>query len=274
MLKINILKKIIDFKKNEVRQRQQQISLDQLKKHIESAPKARDFIGALEQTIRQKKIAVIAEIKKASPSRGIIREDFNPAEIAQQYESAGASCISVLTDQRFFQGSDEDLKAVKKHCSLPVLRKDFMIDPYQIYESRLIGADCILLIVAALSNNELHHFHNIAQSLGMAVLVESHNAAELKQALALDTPLIGINNRNLKNFRTDIKTTVELLPYINSERIVISESGINTTEDIQYLYKNGVNSYLIGGALMHASDPAAQLEQLLACVIDSAGSKT
>lgn len=241
-------------------------SLDQLKSDIATAAKARDFIGSLQQKIKQEKIAVIAEIKKASPSRGIIRDDFNPAVIAKQYQSAGASCISVLTDQHFFQGDDADLIAVKAHCSLPVLRKDFIIDPYQVYESRLIGADCILLIVAALTHSELHNLHELGRELGMAVLVESHTKAELMQALELDTPLIGINNRSLKNFSTDLETTIQLRPHIDTDRIIISESGINTTQDIQYLYKNGINAYLIGGALMDSANPAEQLQQLLAAV--------
>ena len=207
---------------------------------------------------------MIAEIKKASPSKGVIRPDFRPAEIAASYARGGAACLSVLTDREFFQGDADYLRAARAACELPVLRKDFMIDPYQIYEARAMGADCILLIVAALSLARMQELEAVAESLGMAVLVESHDAAELALALRLRTPLIGINNRNLRTFETRLRTTLDLLPQVDAGRIAVTESGILAAADVALMREHGVNAFLVGEAFMRAADPGAELARLFA----------
>ncbi|MDO9188962.1 MAG: indole-3-glycerol phosphate synthase TrpC, partial [Sulfurimicrobium sp.] len=230
----------------------------------EAMPPARDFTGAIRGKIAAGKSAVIAEIKKASPSKGVIRAQFDPAAIARSYEQHGAACLSVLTDSQFFKGSKNDLIEARAACKLPVLRKDFMIDPYQICRARTIGADCILLIVAALDLSRMKELEVVAHELGMSVLVESHNAAELELALQLKTPLIGINNRNLRTFETRLETTLELLPQIPQERIVITESGILKPDDVQRMRQHHVNAFLVGEAFMRAEDPGVELGRLFA----------
>jgi len=205
---------------------------------------------------------VIAEIKRASPSRGVLRADFDPAAIAKSYEKGGAACMSVLTDKEFFQGSAEHLQAARAACSLPTLRKDFVVDPYQVFESRALAADCILLIAACLSKEEMLDLETIALGLGMAVLVEVHDGSELDAALELKTPLIGINNRNLKTFDTRLETTLDLLPRVPSERIVITESGIVSLDDVSRMRARGVNAFLVGEAFMRQEDPGAALRRL------------
>jgi len=214
--------------------------------------------------VQAKKPAIIAEIKKASPSQGVIRENFQPIIIAQDYAMNGASCISVLTDKTFFQGSEAYLQMVRERCPLPVLRKDFMIDPYQIYEARALGADCILLIVAALEDSLMHELSDVATKLGMDVLVEVHNADELQRALILDTQLMGINNRNLRTFETSLQTTLDLKAEIPSDRMVITESGIHTQADVQLMLDNDVYAFLVGEAFMRAESPGQKMRELFA----------
>lgn len=223
-----------------------------------SAAAVRDFVGAM----RSRRPAVIAEIKKASPSRGVLREDFDPGAIARSYERAGAACISVLTDERFFQGAAAHLVQARAACSLPVLRKDFVIDPYQVFESRALGADCILLIAACLSRAQMAELERAAHALGMAVLVEVHDAQELEAALALRTPLLGINNRDLKTFQTRLETTLELLQAVPPDRIVVTESGILSAADVARMRENGVHAFLVGEAFMRSPDPGAALSAL------------
>jgi indole-3-glycerol phosphate synthase len=257
---LSILERIVAAKRAEVAQLRDRLPLSSLEKVVRTVPPPRDFVGAL----RAKKPAVIAEIKKASPSRGVLRAAFDPAAIARSYESAGAACLSVLTDRDFFQGSSEDLQAARAACSLPVLRKDFVIDPYQVFESRAIGADCILLIAACVPAAEMCELESLAHRLGMAVLVEVHDAAELEASLALQTPLIGINNRNLKTFETLLETTLELLPRVPPERLVITESGILAAGDVKRMQGAGVNAFLVGEAFMRAPDPGVALHELFA----------
>jgi indole-3-glycerol phosphate synthase len=227
-------------------------------------PPPRDFVGAIRAKIAAGKPAVIAEIKKASPSKGVLRADFRPAEIAASYEQGGAACLSVLTDAQYFQGSAEYLRQARAACSLPVLRKDFIIDPYQVYEARAMGADCILLIVAALNLADMQALEALAQELDMAVLVESHNAEELGAALQLKTPLQGINNRNLRSFEVSLDTTLGLLPEIGAERIVITESGILAPADVAFMHSHNVHAFLVGEAFMRAPNPGEELARLFA----------
>jgi indole-3-glycerol phosphate synthase len=227
-------------------------------------PPARDFVGAIRAKIAAHQPAVIAEIKKASPSKGVIRTDFRPAEIAASYAAGGAACLSVLTDKDYFQGAPEYLKAARDACDLPVLRKDFMIDSYQVYEARAMGADCILLIVAALSLPQMRELEDIALGLGMAVLVESHDGDELELALQLKTPLIGINNRNLRTFETRLETTIDLMEEIPVDRIVVTESGILTPAAVALMRAHEVDTFLVGEAFMRADDPGAELARLFA----------
>ncbi len=258
----DILRKILARKSEEVAERSARLSVRALSDIVSTLPPPRDFASALQEKISSGRPAVIAEIKKASPSQGVIRADFRPAEIAASYERAGAACLSVLTDVDFFQGSDEYLKQARAACARPVLRKDFVIDEYQVYEARAIGADCILLIVAALSDTQLKELAELAWHLGIEVLVEVHDREELDRALKLDARLIGINNRNLRTFETRLKTTLELLPSIPSGRIVITESAIHTRADVARMRSNGVNAFLVGEAFMRAPDPGAQLTVL------------
>ena len=256
----DILKRIVAHKNKEVAARKSLLSESRLKDKISECSPTRGFEEAIQRTILAGHPAVIAEMKKASPSKGVLRKDFNPTHIARSYEKAGATCLSVLTDVEFFQGSDENLVEARAACSLPVLRKDFMIEPYQIYESRVIGADCILLIVAVLSDAQLQHLAGIATELEMDVLVEVHDREELERGLMLRLPLIGINNRSLRTFDTDIKTTIGLLPDVFHDRTVVTESGIQTRDDVLYMRKHDVNTFLVGEAFMRASDPGEKLK--------------
>jgi indole-3-glycerol phosphate synthase len=258
----DILKKILARKAEEVAERKTKLSEADIKAKLSDSPPVRGFELALQKTISQGKPAVIAEIKKASPSKGVIRKDFHPADIAKSYEQAGATCLSVLTDIDFFQGSNQHLQEARAACNLPVLRKDFMVDNYQIYESRLLGADCILLIVAALPDSKLQELAALATELHMDVLVEVHDREELERGMMLRLPLIGINNRNLHTFETDINTTIGLLPDVFPDRTVVTESGILTGDDVRLMRKYNVNCFLVGEAFMSATDPGEKLKTL------------
>jgi indole-3-glycerol phosphate synthase len=290
----DILEKILATKRQEVAAAQSAIPLAQIKEAAFNAPPPRDFVGAIRHKIAAGQAAVIAEIKKASPSKGVIRADFKPAEIAASYEQGGAACLSVLTDKEYFQGAPEYLVAARNACTLPVLRKDFMIDPYQVYEARAMGADCILLIVAAFvlpsppgreagsegatfDLEKMQALETLAHQLGMAVLVESHDGQELEAALHLKTPLMGINNRNLRTFETRLETTLDLLPRIAAEpspasgggqgeggRIVVTESGILAPEDVALMRRHQVHAFLVGEAFMKAPSPGDELARLFA----------
>jgi len=253
---VTILDKILTVKRAEVAAAKR--AAPEVEARARAAPATRDFVGAL----RAKTPAVIAEIKRASPSKGLLRANFDPAAIAKSYEQAGAACISVLTDREFFQGAPEDLIKAKAACALPALRKDFLIDPYQAFEARALGADCVLLIVACLDDAQMRSLEKLAHSLGMAVLVEVHDAAELERALALDTPLIGINNRNLRTFETRLETTLDLLPRMPKQRMVITESGILSAADVRRMRDQGVNAFLVGEAFMRAPDPGSALREV------------
>lgn len=258
----DILKKIIDRKWQEIQLRSEKTGLAQLRDKINEASPTRGFVASIRDKIDQNLPAVIAEIKKASPSKGIIRENFNPAEIAQSYAKAGAACLSVLTDIDFFQGADEFLIEARQACVLPVIRKDFMIDPYQIYESRILGADCILLIVSALDDARLQELFDICRELGMDVLVEVHDEAELHRALALKPDLLGINNRNLRTFDVSLQTTFELLPMIPDSVTLVTESGIFTRDDVRQMRDKNVNAFLVGEAFMREPDPGERLRSV------------
>jgi indole-3-glycerol phosphate synthase len=258
----DILKQIIRRKREEIEDHSKQISLRSLSHLVANCPIPRGFVEALNARIQLQQPAVIAEIKKASPSRGVLRENFDPIEIAKSYEQNGAACLSVLTDKDFFQGADEYLSQVYEICPLPILRKDFIIDAYQVYEARAIGADCILLIVAALDDAQLHDLSDLAIHLGMDVLIEVHDQDELERALSLNTRLIGINNRDLRTFNTHLKTTLSLLPFIPKKHIVVTESGIHTRDDVTLLRNAGVSAFLVGEAFMKAPDPGKALLNL------------
>ena len=257
-----ILNTIVQRKQEEVAERLKTLSLSDVQARAADADPVRGFASSLNQRSSQNKAAIISEIKKASPSKGVIREDFQPASIARSYEQAGASCLSVLTDKDFFQGSESYLQEARAACKLPVLRKDFMVDPYQIYESRMIGADCILLIVSCLTDTQLQEFNGIAQQLGMDVLVEVHGADELERALPLEGTLLGVNNRNLHTFEVTLNNTFDLLPKIPEGRQLITESGIHTTTDVDAMFAKGINSFLVGEAFMRQDDPGLGLKQL------------
>ena len=258
----DILKRILDRKTEEVAERSARLALDELRGRAESALPPRGFVQAIETRIAAGQSAVIAEIKKASPSKGVLREDFQPAAIAADYAAHGAACLSVLTDRDFFQGTDEYLQQARAACNLPVLRKDFMIDPYQVYEARAMGADCILLIVAALGDTRMRELSDLAGQLGLDVLVEVHDAEELHRALALDNRLIGINNRNLRTFEITLQTTLGLLADIPEERIVVTESGIHNPADVALMRQHGVYAFLVGEAFMRAPQPGERLAEL------------
>ncbi len=258
----DILQRILAVKAQEIAIAQSRMSLVQMQAAARAAPPVRDFTGALRAKIAAGRPAVIAEVKKASPSKGVLRAQFDPAAIAVTYECHGAACLSVLTDAQFFQGGLDDLKAARGACALPVLRKDFMMDPYQVYEARAAGADCILLIVAALQPERMRKLEALAHELGMAVLVEVHDGAELDAALALKTPLIGVNNRNLRTFETTLEVTLGLLEKIPAERLVITESGILKADDVAKMRAHDVHGFLVGEAFMRASDPGVELERL------------
>jgi indole-3-glycerol phosphate synthase len=255
----DILKKILAVKAKEVAAALSAKSLPAMRTEAEQAASARDFVGAIRNKIAAGKPAVIAEIKKASPSKGVIREDFRPADIAQSYEQHGAACLSVLTDEQFFQGSADYLKQARAACALPVLRKDFMVSEYQIYQARAMGADAILLIASALTLNKMKAFEKLANKLGMAVLVEVHDGDELEVALNLKTPLIGINNRNLRTFEVSLQITLDLLSRIPSDRIVVTESGIFTADDVKLMRDHQVQTFLVGEAFMRADEPGKAL---------------
>ena len=258
----DILNKILATKREEVAKVSAIKSLKEIHEEALAQPEPRDFVGNLAKKDAANLPAVIAEIKKASPSKGVIREDFNPAEIAKSYEQAGAACLSVLTDEQYFQGSAAYLKQARDACSLPVLRKDFMIDPYQVVEARAMGADCILLIAAALELKQMQLLEDISHELGMAVLVEVHNQKELDLALKLSTPLVGINNRNLRTFDVTLQTTLDLLKNLPDDRFVITESGIFTPEDVALMRDNNVNGFLVGEAFMRQPDPGAEFTKV------------
>ena len=258
----DILKKIVAVKHEEIAQASQKKSLAMVRADAESRVLTRDFIGAIQHKINQGQSAVIAEIKKASPSKGVLRADFIPADIAQSYAEHGAACLSVLTDAQFFQGSVDYLKQAMASCDLPVLRKDFMVDAYQVYEARAMGADCILLIAACLDDAQMKDLEAIALSLDMAVLVEVHDAEELNRALKLKTPLVGINNRNLRTFEVSLDTTIGMLKDLPSDRILVTESGILTPADVQKMREAKVNAFLVGEAFMRAPDPGQALADL------------
>jgi indole-3-glycerol phosphate synthase len=260
----DILNRILEVKREEVATASTARPLATIRAAAEAQPAARDFVGALRSKLSSGKVAVIAEIKKASPSKGVIRADFRPADIAADYERHGAACLSVLTDRQFFQGSEAYLREARAACSLPVLRKDFLIDPWQVYEARAMGADAILLIVAALSLTQMQEMEAIAHGLGMGVLVECHDAAELDIALQLTTPLIGINNRNLRSFEVSLDTTLSQLARVPDERIVVTESGILAAADVARMRSNGVHAFLVGEAFMRAVSPGAELARLFA----------
>jgi indole-3-glycerol phosphate synthase len=263
----DILDKIVATKKNEIASASKKISLgnqrDQAQENNRDALlKPRGFIQSIEQKIASGKAGVITEIKKASPSKGVLRENFQPAQIAQSYEKNGAACLSVLTDKDYFQGDNAYLQSARTACGIPVLRKDFTIDPYQIYEARAIGADAILLIVACLELNQMKELEACAHDMGLDVLVEVHNAPELEQALELKTPLLGINNRNLKTFEVTLQTTLSLLSMVPPGKTLVTESGIMTRADVQLMRDHQINAFLVGEAFMRADDPGAALGEL------------
>ncbi|HEX8009425.1 MAG TPA: indole-3-glycerol phosphate synthase TrpC [Casimicrobiaceae bacterium] len=260
----DILTRILASKAKEVAAARAARPLDALREQARAAPPVRDFVGALRGKIALGAAGVIAEIKRASPSRGVLRPIFDPAGIARRYEAGGAACLSVLTDRDYFQGAPEHLAAARAACALPALRKDFLVEAYQVVESRALGADCILLIVAALDDARLATLEAAAGELGMAVLAEVHDAAELERALKLSTPLIGINNRNLRTFEVALETTLGLLPRVPPERLVVTESGIFAPADVARLRAAGVHAFLVGEAFMRAADPGAALHALFA----------
>jgi indole-3-glycerol phosphate synthase len=260
----DILQKIVAVKHEEVAAARKKIPLDVLRADAESRVLTRDFEGALRRKIAAGQPAVIAEVKKASPSKGVLRPDFMAADIAQSYAEHGAACLSVLTDRQFFQGHPDYLKQARASCDLPVLRKDFLIDPYQVYEARAMGADCILLIAACLDDAQMADFEAIARGLDMAVLVEVHDGAELDRALRLKTPLVGVNNRNLRTFEVSLDTTLDLMPRLPADRLLVTESGILSAADVRKMREAGVHAFLVGEAFMRAPDPGQALALLFA----------
>lgn len=258
----DILQKILRRKSGEIIERAERLNIRDLSRKAEGASAPRGFVQQIESRIKAGSPAVIAEVKKASPSKGVLREAFDPPAIATSYEQGGATCLSVLTDVDFFQGADSYLQSAREACGLPVLRKDFTIDPYQVYEARVLGADCILLIVAALGDATLRELAELADHLGMDALVEVHDELELERALRLPTPLIGVNNRNLRTFETRLETTLSLREKIPEDRLVVTESGIHTQQDVALMLDNGVNAFLVGEAFMKADDPGKKLAEL------------
>jgi indole-3-glycerol phosphate synthase len=260
----DILQRIVAVKREEVADAMRRKSLQTMRADAQSRVLTRDFVGALRRRVDAGEAAVIAEIKKASPSKGVLRPDFMPADIAQSYAEHGAACLSVLTDRSFFQGEPDYLKQARASCDLPVLRKDFMIDPYQIYESRAMGADCVLLIAACLDDAQMRDLEALALALNMAVLVEVHDGAELDRALALKTPLVGINNRNLKTFEVSLQTTLDLRARVPADRLLVTESGIAHAADVIRMRESGVHAFLVGEAFMRADEPGQALSDLFA----------
>lgn len=260
----DILDKIVAVKREEVAAAMVRKPMDVMRADAESRVLTRDFEGAMRAKLVAGQAAVIAEIKKASPSKGVLRADFIPADIAQSYAEHGAACLSVLTDKQFFQGSVDFLKQARASCDLPVLRKDFMVDPYQIYEARAMGADAILLIAACLDDAQMADMEAVARRLDMAVLVEVHDRAELDRALKLKTRLVGINNRNLKTFEVSLQTTLDLLPHVPADRLLVTESGILSADDVKRMREAQVNAFLVGEAFMRADEPGEALAKLFA----------
>jgi len=258
----DILIKILNRKREEVAERSQTVSIEALKQQCVKADPVRGFIRAIENKIHINQSAVIAEIKKASPSKGLLREDFKPAEIARSYASHGAACLSVLTDKDYFQGHEAYLQQARAACSLPVIRKDFIIDPYQVFEARAIDADCILLIVSALDDETLHSLCDLSHQLEMDVLMEVHDRQEMQRALKTSARLIGINNRNLRTFETSLETTLSLLDMVSENHLLVTESGIHTKDDVRLMRDNGVNAFLVGEAFMRAENPGERLAEL------------
>jgi len=258
----DILKKILRVKAEELGARARRRDIGGLRQAVRDAAPPRGFVASLRSRIAAGAPAVIAEIKKASPSKGVLRENFDPAAIAVRYAQAGAACLSVLTDEQFFLGADRYLQQAREACDLPVLRKDFVIDPYQVYEARVLGADCILLIVAALEDDQLRELAGLAGELGMDALVEVHDRHELERALAIPGRLVGINNRDLRTFHTDLQTTLDLLERMPADRLVVTESGIHTPADVARMREHGVHAFLVGEAFMKAPDPGAKLAEL------------
>ncbi len=258
----DILKKILLRKTGEITERSARVPLQALREQVGNANAPRGFLGALRRRAVEGDAAVIAEIKKASPSKGVLREHFVPAEIAASYEKGGATCLSVLTDIDFFQGADAYLQQARAACRLPVLRKDFVIDPYQVWEARVLGADCILLIVAALDDTALNGLLELATELGMDALVEVHDTEEMARALATPAPLIGVNNRNLRTFETRLDTTLALKQEFPEDRLLVTESGIHTSEDVQRMHAADIHAFLVGEAFMKAEDPGGKLREL------------
>jgi indole-3-glycerol phosphate synthase len=257
-----ILRKILARKAAEVAARRNRCSLAELESRGREQSPVRGFTAALADRVGRHEAAVIAEVKKASPSKGVIRANFDPAAIAESYQSGGAACLSVLTDIDFFQGADDYLQAARAACELPVIRKDFTVDPYQVVEARAIGADAVLLIVAALDDDQMHELAATAAEVGVDVLVEVHDRAELERALELETRLVGINNRDLHSFDVHLETTLELLPHIPGDRVVVTESGIHSREDVALMRDNGVHAFLVGEAFMRAEEPGEKLAEL------------
>lgn len=260
----DILKRILARKREEIDERLARTSVRELSRRAVAAPAARGFLRALRSRVDAGQPAVIAEIKKASPSKGVLREDFDPPSIAVSYARGGAACLSVLTDVDFFQGADAYLQQARAACALPVLRKDFVVDPYQVYEARVLGADCILLIVAALDDAMLAELLELSAELGMDALVEVHDSEEMQRALATPAPLIGVNNRDLRTFETSLETTFSLMAGFPQERLLVTESGIHTTDDVRAMREHGVHTFLVGEAFMKADDPGGKLAELFA----------
>lgn len=258
----DVLREILGHKRAEVSARSARRCRAELERAAADTPAPRGFVAAVRRKLEQGLPAVIAECKKASPSRGVIRADYDPATIARSYENAGACCLSVLTDEKFFQGCDSDLLAARAACSLPVLRKDFVVDPWQVLEARVLGADCILLIAAALDDSSMRELAWLATDLDLDVLVEVHDREELERALMLRLPLVGINNRDLRTFKTDLRTTLDLCHDVFHDRILVTESGIRARDDVALMRRYGVNAFLVGDAFMSASDPGARLAEL------------
>ena len=257
----DILKKIVARKQEEIAESIKRLPIEKMTELANSADTPRGFFNSLNKKVKERQSGIIAEIKKASPSKGVLRENFEPIEIAKSYEDGGASCLSILTDRDFFQGDPLYLIKARAAVSLPVIRKDFIIKPYQVYESRAMGADCILLIVSCLEDNEIKHLSDLASSLNMDVLVETHDLNELRRALELDLPMIGINNRNLRNFEVSLQTTIDLLSEISSDKLVITESGIASKADVELMHQNNVFGFLIGEAFMKHSNPGQKLKE-------------
>jgi len=258
----DILINILNRKREEITERSVSVPVDALKQQCGSADAVRGFISSIENKINNNQSAVIAEIKKASPSKGLLRENFNPAEIAKSYAEHGAACLSILTDKDYFQGHEDYLKQARSACDLPVIRKDFIIDPYQVYEARAINADCILLIVAALDDETLQLLLNLAHELNMDVLMEVHDEREMHRALKTGARLIGINNRNLRTFDTSLDTTINMLDMVSEKHILVTESGIHSASDVQLMRDNNVNAFLVGEAFMRADNPGEKLAEL------------